>query len=110
MMSPIRAHSMRSMPLPQMLRMAIDARVVPATHHSAALTGSAVGPSIERRPETAADKPIITMMRPDISGGKIARSRLSSGASAVSRTPASTVMPKTSGAPPTFAARSEGTK
>ena len=101
---------MRSMPLPQMLRIAIDARVVPATHHSAMLTGSAAGPRIERRPETAADKPIITMISPDISGGKIARSRLSSGASAVSRMPAKIVMPNTSGAPPTFAASSEGTK
>ena len=86
------------------------ARVIPATDHSAALTGSARVPSSNRSPAIPADQPIMKITRPEISIGNIARSRLSSGASAASSTPANIVIPNTSGSPPSFAASSEAGK
>ena len=101
---------MRVIPLPQTLNATMVARVMPATHHSAALTGAACGPSNERSPAMPADRPIMKITSPDISGGNIERSRWRSGASAASSTPAKNVMPNTSGSPPSFAASSEGAK
>ncbi len=101
---------MRRMPRPQTLRMTIAANVMPATNHSDVPTAAMSGPSIERRPAMPADMPIIRITRPEISGGKIARKRLSSGATAVSSRPAKIVMPNTIGSPPSRTASSDGAK
>jgi hypothetical protein len=86
------------------------ARVRPATAHSSTATGPAVGLSSSRNPARPADSPITTMMRPEISGGNIARKRCSNGATIVSMRPATIVIPNTRGTPPIFAARREGAK
>ena len=83
---------------------------MPATHHSAVLTGAAWSPSMVRSPARPPDRPMMKITRPEISGGRIGRSRRSSGAMAISSSPANSVMPKTSGRPPICAATSDGPK
>jgi hypothetical protein len=99
---------MRAIPRAQTLRMIIVASVIAATLHSAELTGAPSPPSMRRSPAIEADTPIMKITTPEISGGKIGRNRLSSGARAASKKPAKTVIPNTSGSPPSFAAISDG--
>jgi hypothetical protein len=58
------------------------------TIQSAGSMGAACGPSNESRPAIPPDRPIMKMTSPETSGGKTAHSRLRSGASTSSSTPA----------------------
>ncbi len=99
---------MRAIPRAQTLRMIIVASVIAATLHSADVTRAPSPPSMSRSPAIEAESPIMKITTPEISGGKIGRRRLRSGARAASRQPAKIVMPNTSGSPPSFAAISDG--
>lgn len=83
---------------------------VTAATTDAVPAGTEGSAAISRTPTAPLVMPTISTTTPAISGGNTGRSRRIKGASAISNRPAATVIPKTSGRPPAFAAASEGAR